>query len=166
MSQIMENYPLLPASQEEGEISIVPPVVIAVPLSPKEAKKAEKEAEKAAEKAKKEAEKAAEKAKKEAEKAAEKAKKEAEKAAEKAKKDAEKEANKKPRGRPKKVASPALSATAAPKEDVAEIAHLQEEVAADEDQLTSFRQQIASLQAENKRLNDLLTSVRSLVQSV
>lgn len=169
MSQIMENYPLLPASQEETDLPIVPPVVIAVPLSPKEAKKAEKEAEKAAEKAKKEAEKAAEKAKKEAEKAAEKAKKEAEKAAEKAKKDAEKEANKKPRGRPKKVASPALSATAAPvhnQEDVAEIAHLKDELHADEDQLTSLRQQIASLQAENKRLNDLLASVRSLVQSV
>ena len=148
MSQIMENYPLLPASQEEGEISIVPPVVIAVPLSPKEAKKAEKEAEKAAEKAKKEAEKAAEKAKKEA----------------------EKETNKKPRGRPKKTGtSPALSATAAPvhnQEDVAEIAHLKDDIAADENEMASLRQQIASLQMENKRLNDLLTSVRSLVQSV
>ena len=94
------------------------------------------------------------------------AKKEAEKAAEKAKKDAEKEANKKPRGRPKKVASPALSATAAPKEDVAEIAHLKDDIAADENEMASLRQQIASLQAENKRLNDLLVSVRSLVQSV
>jgi membrane protein involved in colicin uptake len=169
MSQIMENYPLLPASHDEGEL-VAPPVVIAVPLSPKEAKKAEKEAEKAAEKAKKEAEKAAEKAKKEAEKAAEKAKKEAEKAAEKAKKEAEKEANKKPRGRPPKTAnSPALSATAAPshnQEDIAQIAHLKDDIAADENELASLRQQIASLQAENKRLNDLLTSVRSLVQSV
>ena len=171
MSQTMtDNFPLLPASQEDGPIT--PPVVVAVPVAKSRGrpKKPVTEEEKAAAEAAK-AQKEAEKAQKEAEKKAkeeEKAKKEAEKAAEKAAKEAakaEKDSNKKPRGRPKKE-SPALSATAAPvhnQEDIAQIAHLQEEVAADENQLASLRQQIASLQAENKRLNDLLVSVRSLV---
>jgi chemotaxis protein histidine kinase CheA len=198
MSQITETFPLLPASQEEHPIT--PPVIIAVPIQQKKGpgrpKKPVTEEEKAAAEAAK-AQKEAEKAQKEAEKKAkeeEKAKKEAEKAAEKAAKEAaktEKDANKKPRGRPPKTAtSPTVSPVAAPahnQEDIAEIAHLQEdrlcqqpqgvppvatfrgrpsaiaEVAADENELASLRLRIASLQAENKRLNNLLMSVRSLV---
>ena len=166
-----DTFPLLPASQDDSPIT--PPVVVAVPVKSRgRPKKPATEEEKAAvaakeaEKAKKEEEKKAkeeEKAKKEAEKAAEKAKKEAEKAAKEAEK-AEKDANKKPRGRPKKD-SPTLSPTVPTHnpDDVAVIAHLQEDLASDESALATLRAEIAALKEENKRLTDLFSSVRSLV---
>lgn len=171
MSQTMiDTFPLLPASQEDGDYPIVPPVVVAVPVksrgrpkkpateeekaaaAAKEAEKAKKEAEKKA----KEEKKAAAKAEKEAEKVAAKAAKEAEKA--------EKDANKKPRGRPKKD-SPTLSSTvpAHNPADIVEITHLKEDIASDESEMATLRAEITALKNENKRLTDLLASVRSLV---
>ncbi len=176
VSQEIRVYPVTPEKKHRGRpkkpVTEEEKVAAEAAKAIKEAEKTKKETEKAA--------KEAEKAKKEAEKAA--------KEAEKAKKEAEKDVNKKPRGRPKSLdgpkktdTSPAVPSTVPSHnaEDIAQIAHLQDDrlcqqprppaiadLAADENELASLRQQIASLQAENKRLNDLLTSVRSLVQTV
>lgn len=166
MSQNIETTPLLPASQDDSPI--VPPVVVAVPVAKSRGrpKKPVTEEEKAAAEAAKAA-KEAEKAKKEEEKKAkeaEKAVKEAEKAAAKAAKEAEKtekDANKKPRGRPKKE-SPTLAPVHNPA-DIEVITHLQEDLASDESEMATLRTEIAALKEENKRLTDLLASVRSLV---
>lgn len=165
MSQNIETIPLLPASQDDSPI--FPPVVVAVPVTKSRGrpKKPVTEEEKAAAAAKE-----AEKKAKEEEKAAAKAEKEAEKKAkdsEKAVKEAaktEKDANKKPRGRPKKE-SPTLSPTVPihNPDDIEVIAHLKEDVASDESIIVALRAEIAALKEENKRITDLLSSVRSLV---
>jgi membrane protein involved in colicin uptake len=162
MSQNIDTYPLLPASQEDSPVT--PPVVVAVPVAksrgrPKKPVTEEEKAAAEAAKATKEAEKKAkeeEKAKKEAEKAAEKAAKEA--------KEAAKDANKKPRGRPKKE-SPTIAPTVPTHNpaDIVEITHLKEDVASDASIIVALRAEIAALKEENARFSEIISSVCALV---